>query len=135
MPKKDEPVVDMRNMGFIHIQRQPQIPFQECSTLLTDGLGMCLCPFDDDHKVISITTVGNSGLPLTILSNGNGPPFLDAEVTASSHSPLPAGYVTLPVDSRSPPLGLMLFHSEKYGSFLHSKDMHPGYCRVEAHYT
>jgi hypothetical protein len=33
-------------------------------------------------------------------------------VTASPHSPLPAGYVTLPVNSRSPPLGLMLFHSE-----------------------
>ena len=28
-------------------------------------------------------------------------------VTASPQSPLPAGYVTLPVDGRSPPLGLM----------------------------
>lgn len=28
-------------------------------------------------------------------------------LTASPQSPLPAGYVTLPVDSRSPPLGLM----------------------------
>ena len=30
-------------------------------------------------------------------------------------SPLPAGYVTLLVDSRSPPLGLMPFHSEEQG--------------------
>jgi hypothetical protein len=28
-------------------------------------------------------------------------------VTTSPQSPLPAGYVTLPVDGRSPPLGLM----------------------------
>ena len=35
------------------------------------------------------------------------------DVTASPQSPLPAGYVTLPVDSRSPPLGLMLPHSRK----------------------
>ena len=38
------------------------------------------------------------------------------DVTASSHSPLPAGYVTLPVNSRSPPLGLMLFHSKEQGN-------------------
>ena len=34
---------------------------------------------------------------------------------ASPHSPLPAGYVTLPVNSRPPPLGLRLFHSEESG--------------------
>ena len=32
-------------------------------------------------------------------------------VTTSPQSPLPAGYVTLPVDGRSPPLGLMSPHS------------------------
>jgi hypothetical protein len=36
-------------------------------------------------------------------------------VTASPQSPLPAGYVTLPVDSRSPPLGLMPPHSRGQG--------------------
>lgn len=39
-------------------------------------------------------------------------------VTASPQSPLPAGYVTLPVDGRSPPLGLMPPHSRGQG-FLH----------------
>ena len=37
-------------------------------------------------------------------------------LTVSPHSPLPAGYVTLPANSRSPPLGLMLFHSEEQAS-------------------
>ena len=39
-------------------------------------------------------------------------------VTASPQSPLPAGYVTLPVDGRSPPLGLMPPHSRGQG--IHS---------------
>ena len=37
-------------------------------------------------------------------------------LTVSPHSPLPAGYVILPANSRSPPLGLMLFHSEEQAS-------------------
>lgn len=37
-------------------------------------------------------------------------------VTASPQSPLPAGYVTLPVDNRSPPLGLMPPHSRGQGN-------------------
>ena len=36
-------------------------------------------------------------------------------VTASPQPPLPAGYVTLPVDGRSPPLGLMPPHSRGQG--------------------
>ncbi len=36
-------------------------------------------------------------------------------VTASPQSPSPAGYVTLPVDTRSPPLGLMPPHSRGQG--------------------
>ena len=36
-------------------------------------------------------------------------------VAASPQSPLPAGYVTLPVDGRSPPLGLMPPHSRGQG--------------------
>lgn len=36
-------------------------------------------------------------------------------VTASPQPPLPAGYVTLPVDGRSPPLGLMPSHSRGQG--------------------
>jgi hypothetical protein len=47
-------------------------------------------------------------LNLPILSLGN-----HLGVTVSPQFPLLAGYVTLPVDSRSPPLGLMLPHSRK----------------------
>ncbi len=36
-------------------------------------------------------------------------------VTASPQSPFPAGYVTLSVDNRSPPLGLMSPHSRGQG--------------------
>lgn len=36
-------------------------------------------------------------------------------VTVSPQPPLPAGYVTLPVDGRSPPLGLMPPHSRGQG--------------------
>ena len=52
-------------------------------------------------------------------------------VTASPQSPLPAGYVTLPVDSRSPPLGLMPPYSRGQAnthillSLLHSSHMPP----------
>ena len=51
-------------------------------------------------------------------------------VTASPQSPLPAGYVTLPVDGRPPPLGLMPPHSRGQGSRFppfskHSRHMHP----------
>lgn len=47
-------------------------------------------------------------LNLPILSLGN-----HLGVTVSPQFPLPAGSGTLPVDSRSPPLGLMLPHSRK----------------------
>ena len=52
-------------------------------------------------------------------------------VTASPQSPLPAGYVTLPVDGRSPPLGLMPPHSREQASLqillssLHSSHIPP----------
>ena len=64
-------------------------------------------------------------LNLPILSLGN-----HLGVTVSPQSPLPAGYVTLPVDSRSPPLGLMLPHSRKQARqippfSMHSKHMPP----------
>jgi len=64
-------------------------------------------------------------LNLPILSLGN---YLG--VTVSPQSPLPAGYVTLPVDSRLPPLGLMLPHSRKQARqippfSMHSKHMPP----------
>ena len=50
-------------------------------------------------------------LNLPILSHGD-----HLGVTASPQSPFPTGYVTLPVDNRSPPLGLMPLHSKEQGS-------------------
>jgi len=73
-------------------------------------------------------------LNLPILSLGN-----HLGVTVSPQFPLPAGYVTLPVDSRLPPLGLMLPHSRKQArhtpSFLNAfrADASP-ISRGEAHH-
>lgn len=60
-------------------------------------------------------------------------------VTASPQSPLPAGYVTLPVDDRSPPLGLMPPRSRDKAifksSFLNAFQSYaPRTIRDEAHH-
>ncbi len=58
-------------------------------------------------------------LNLPILSLGD-----HLGVTASPQSPLPAGYVTLLVDSRSPPLGLMpLTAGARHSDFLLSRSI------------
>jgi hypothetical protein len=44
MPQKDEPVIDVGDMGFLHIQRQFQAAFQESTAFSADCFGMCLCP-------------------------------------------------------------------------------------------
>ena len=72
-------------------------------------------------------------LNLPILSLGD-----HLGVTTSPQSPLPAGYVTLPVDDRPPPLGLMPFHSKEHGilfsSFLKAfRTYAPRTTRDEAH--
>ena len=58
--EEDEPVVDVGDMGFLHIQRQLQAAFQKHPAFLADGLGMCLGPLDDDHEVIGIAAIGDS---------------------------------------------------------------------------
>jgi hypothetical protein len=72
-------------------------------------------------------------LNLPILSHGD-----HLGVTTSPQSPFPTGYVTLPVDGRSPPLGLMPLHSKGQGSsvssFLKAFQTHaPRIIQVEAH--
>ncbi|WP_187436518.1 hypothetical protein [Bradyrhizobium hipponense] len=44
MPQKDEAIIDVDDMGFVHIQRQLQLTFQKGPALLADGLGMGLRP-------------------------------------------------------------------------------------------
>ena len=73
-------------------------------------------------------------LNLPILSLGD-----HLGVTVSPQSPLSAGYVTLPVDNRSPPLRLMPLHSKGQGipcfSFLIAFQTYaPRTVRDEAHY-
>ena len=77
---KGESVVDIRDMGLGHIQRQPQGTLQECPAFLTNSLSMMFIPLDDDHKVIGIAAVGDGWFPLAILTNRNGPTVLDAAV-------------------------------------------------------
>ena len=65
-------------------------------------------------------------LNLPILSHGD-----HLGVTASPQSSFPTGYVTLPVDDKPPPLGLVSPYSKGQGSRFppfskHSRHMHPG---------
>ena len=74
-------------------------------------------------------------LNLPILSLGD-----HLGVTGSPRSPLPAGFVILPIDDKLPPLRLMPLHSKKQGirisSFLKAFRAHaPRTIRDEAHYT
>src|SRR5262245_39620153 len=80
MPQKDEAVIDVSDMGFVHIQRQLQLTFQKGPALLADGLGMGLRPFDDDDEVIGIATIGYGRFPLAVLSNRDRTTLLNAEV-------------------------------------------------------
>lgn len=91
MPQKDEPVIDVGDMGLFHIQRQLQTVFQKGPAFLADFLGMNLRPLDDDDEVIGIATIGNRRFPLLVLSNRYGAALLNAEV------PCPAILAGFPV--------------------------------------
>ncbi len=80
VPEKDEPVVDVSDMGLFHIQRQLQAVLQKATTFLADFLSMSLRPFNDDDKIIGIATIGNGRFPLPVLANRNGASLLNAEV-------------------------------------------------------
>lgn len=80
MPQKDKPIIDMGNMGLVHIQRQLQAAFQKGTAFFADFLSMGLCPFDDDNKIISIAAIGNGRFPLPVLTNRNGASLLYAKV-------------------------------------------------------
>ena len=80
MPEEHEPVVDVRDMGLVHIQRQLQVAFQKGPAFLADGLGMCLGALDDDDEVVGVTAEGDSRFPLPVLANRDGASLLDTEV-------------------------------------------------------
>lgn len=78
--QKDEPVVDVGDMGLLHIQRKLQATSQKGPAFLAYLRGVGLRPFDDDNKIIGIATVGNGRFPLPVLANRNGACLLNAEV-------------------------------------------------------
>jgi hypothetical protein len=47
MFKKDKPIIHMCDVGFVHIERQLQFPFQKISTFIPNGFRLLLCAFDD----------------------------------------------------------------------------------------
>ena len=69
VPKKDKAVIDVGDMGLLHIQRQLQFTFKELTTFFTNGFGVRLRPFNGDDKVISIATVRDSRFPFPILES------------------------------------------------------------------
>lgn len=44
MPQKDEAIIDVGDMGFLHIQRQLQLAFQKGPALLAGGLAWAFVP-------------------------------------------------------------------------------------------
>ena len=44
--QKNKPVIDMSNMGFLHIQRQLQVVFQEGPAFFPHGFSLCLVSCD-----------------------------------------------------------------------------------------
>jgi hypothetical protein len=84
VPQKDEAIVDVGDMGFVHIQRQLQFTFQKGTAFLTDLFCLSLGSFYDHDKVVSVSAVGDGRLPLPVLTNRNGTALLDAEVPCPS---------------------------------------------------
>src|SRR5215471_12175196 len=80
VPQKDEAVIDVGDMGFLHIQHQFQLAFQKGAAFLADFLCLSFGPFYDHDKVVSVSAVSNRRLPLPVLSNRNRAAQLDAEV-------------------------------------------------------
>lgn len=84
MSQKGKPVVDMSNMGFLHVERQFKRAFQKQLTFFTNGLSMCLISLNDDYKIIGVSTVSHRRYPLPPFEQGNGPLALDTII------PIPA---------------------------------------------
>ncbi len=70
MSQEDKAVIDMSNLGLLHVQRKLEFAFQKVSALLSDHLRLLFGAFDDNNKVIGITTVCDARLPLSLLLQG-----------------------------------------------------------------
>ena len=80
VPQKNETVIDMGDMGLVHIQSQLQFIFQKGAAFLPDGPGVGLVAFDDEHEVIGIAAISHRRFPLPVLPDSDGSPSGDAEV-------------------------------------------------------
>lgn len=80
VPQKDEAVIDVCDMSFLHVQRQLQLTFQKRPAFLTDFLCLSLGSFYDHDKVVGVSAIGNGRFPLPVLANRDGAALLNAEV-------------------------------------------------------
>ena len=72
MTEENEAVIHMRDMGFLHIQREFQLAFKELSTRFAHCFSVLSSSFDNDHKIIRVPAVGDSWFPLPVLSHSYG---------------------------------------------------------------
>ncbi len=78
--QKDEAIVDVSDMGLLHVQRQLQLAFQKRPAFLTDFLCLSLGSFYDHDKVVGVSAIGNGRFPLPVFANRDGAALLNAEV-------------------------------------------------------
>lgn len=80
VPQKDEAIIDVCDMGLLHVQRHLQLAFQKRPAFLTDFFRLSLASFYDHDKVVSVSAIGDGRLPLPVLANRDGAALLNAEV-------------------------------------------------------
>src|ERR1700722_11959048 len=90
MSQEYEAIVDMRNMGFLHVQRQFELTFKETSACFSHCFRVRPGSFYDHHKIISVTAVRYCRYPLSVLPHGNRSPIGDTEVP---HPPVLAHFL------------------------------------------
>ena len=66
MAEEYEAIVDMCNMGFLHVQRQFELTFKETSACFPHCFGVRPGSFYDHHKIISVTAVRYCRYPLSV---------------------------------------------------------------------
>ena len=61
MTQKDEPVIDMGDMGLVQVQCEFQSVFQKFTALILDSFSFSLATLNDNNEVIGISTIGEWG--------------------------------------------------------------------------
>jgi hypothetical protein len=84
MTEEHEAVIHMRDVGFLHIQREFQLVFKEPSTRFSHCFGVLPSSFDNDHKIIRVPAIGDGRFSLPMFSHSNGALFENCEVPCPS---------------------------------------------------